>query len=893
MITCALAWSGEVWGQPAGYNEVTTSSIESNHSIDENTKGNLKSGTYSVSFSNTISEENVIGGTSANVTFSIGGNMEWYGAYNCAYLYNNKSAYLKWSVPDYYTINLSSFTAEMRATVTGYVKLTPSSGTPYTSGDIYRAGTNHVDVPITNLSLDNSGNIKIETVRNKAGLIYVATYFNFYHLKFTYTLSHYELDLSALESEINKAQKKYNALSNIGTIHADTLNSAISDANTFYNSDACKFPNSTYWNNASLGTTPAEVSAEVLKLQKAQAIYDYEEAKFIANNKGYTNTNIRTATYNSIQTYLNTTYTTTGTATVATINTKTSELLALINTADTERTAISNFNTAKSNAANYSTDVVPNAVYTQLHYYDSHNPLTASVADTNSATTAINTAISAANATTAPYLSAVSTLNTFENEYPSKTTDTATAADDLVAARSALEASTTTEAIANALKKVKNFDSITFNGATSIAMGGSITNPASAESTRSISYSVTNSPTIMTVSGTTLNAVAPGQVTVTATTGSTGNGYYKCEKTQVYDILPVFYFSVAAQVGTGGGGSVSLEGNQSSVTGAAWNTPSASLNLKFTATPDDGYVFLGWGTTAGATSYESEGETYELQLTNDAYGQANEMSKTLYAIFEPKSLTLNPGTTPGNSIEGLYKGAVTLSRTLKAGYSTIALPFDTDVEELVDGRAKAYDSDVDWVAQLSVVTNSEADGYTLYFQKVTGGTITANQPYILHLGTEVVNPTWTNANGITVAAASAASISPSTGYSGYSGWSMHANYEAGFPMAGKYGIVNSAGLSSEERALYPDGYLKQGGSGSSLNAFTAYIAGPQANSAPRLRVAYVDEDGTATFIGTMTEDGLEGEPVAIYGPDGQRRSKMQPGVNIVRYSDGTSRKVRF
>ena len=232
---------------------------------------------------------------------------------------------------------------------------------------------------------------------------------------------------------------------------------------------------------------------------------------------------------------------------------------------------------------------------------------------------------------------------------------------------------------------------------------------------------------------------------------------------------------------------------------------------------------------------------------------------------------------------------------MKAGYSTIALPFDTDVETLVDGRAKAYDSSVDWVAQLSVVTNSEADGYTLYFQKVTGGTIEANQPYVLHLGTEVVNPTWTDANGITVAAASAASISPSTGYSGYSGWSMHANYEAGFPMAGKYGVVNSAGLSSEERALYPDGYLKQGGSGSSLNAFTAYIAGPAStpSGAPRLRVAYVDEDGTATFIGTMTEDGLEGEPVAIYGPDGQRRSKMQPGVNIVRYSDGTSRKVRF
>ena len=879
MILFALAWSDEVWGQTAGYNEVTTSSIESNHSIDENTKGNLKSGTYSVSFSNTISEENVIGGTSANVTFSIGGNMEWYGTYNCAYLYNNKSAYLKWSVPDYYTINLSSFTAEMRATATGYVKLTPSSGTPYTSGDIYRAGNNHVDVPITNLSLDNSGNIKIETVRNKAGLIYVATYFNFYHLKFTYTLSHYELDLSALESEINKAQKKYNALSNIGTIHASTLKSAISDANTFYNSDACKFPNSTYWNNASVGTTPAEVSAEVLKLQKAQAIYDYEEAKFIANNKGYTNTNIRTATYNSIQTYLNTTYTTTGTATVATINTKTSELLALINTADTERTAISNFNTAKSNAANYSTDVVPNAVYTQLHYYDSHNPLTASVTDTNSATTAINTAISAAKATTAPYLSAVSTLNTFENEYPSKTTDTAKAAEDLVAARSALEASTSIEAIANALKKVKNFDSITFNGATSIAMGGSITNPAHANSNRDISYSVPNGTTAIAISGTTLNAISPGQVTVTATTGSTGEGYYECQKTQEYVILPVFYFSVDAQVGTGGGGSVSLEGNQSSVTGATWDTPSASLNLKFKATPDDGYVFVQWETEDG--TFVASSDEYTKTIENENPGSTENL--TLVAIFEPKSLTLDPKTTPDKSIEGLYKGTITLSRTLKAGYSTIALPFDTDVSELVAGRNEAYDSSADWVAQLSAVTNSVADGYTLYFQRVTGGVIEANQPYVLHLGSQVVNPTWTDlTDGISVSAATSEMLEAATGYSGHDGWVMHSNFTPNFAMAGKYGIVNSEG-----------GLMLGSGSSAKLNAFTAYITAPQANPAPRLRVAYVNTDGTTTFIGSLPEEDLQGEPVAIYGPDGQRRNRMQRGVNIVRYADGTTRKVQY
>ena len=97
------------------------------------------------------------------------------------------------------------------------------------------------------------------------------------------------------------------------------------------------------------------------------------------------------------------------------------------------------------------------------------------------------------------------------------------------------------------------------------------------------------------------------------------------------------------------------------------------------------------------------------------------------------------------------------------------------------------------------------------------------------------------------------------------------------------GIVNS------------EGGLKLGGNGSTLNAFTAYIAGPALpNHAPRLRVAYVDEDGTATFIdGLPEDDGVQEETVAVYGPDGQRRNRMQRGVNIVRFADGTTRKVQY
>ncbi len=273
----------------------------------------------------------------------------------------------------------------------------------------------------------------------------------------------------------------------------------------------------------------------------------------------------------------------------------------------------------------------------------------------------------------------------------------------------------------------------------------------------------------------------------------------------------------------------------------------------------------------------------------DNSGKCSALVITVTGSSKSLSIVLDP-LSP--DYEDSYYKNITLSRTLKAGYSTIALPFNTTVGAIV---GKNYDSSVDWVAQLSAVTNSVADGYTLYFQKVENGVIEANQPYVLHLGTQVVNPTWTDLeNGIGVEEAEATSVQPATGYSGYAGWKMWSNFTPNFPMDGKYGIVNNSQLTGTDKTTYLDGGLMLGsGSSAKLNAFTAYITAPQANPAPRLRVAYVDTDGTTTFIGSLPEEDLQGEPVAIYGPDGQRRSKMQRGVNIVRFADGTTRKVQY
>ncbi len=309
---------------------------------------------------------------------------------------------------------------------------------------------------------------------------------------------------------------------------------------------------------------------------------------------------------------------------------------------------------------------------------------------------------------------------------------------------------------------------------------------------------------------------------------------------------------------------------------------SASLTEDaLTVTGDDGIISVAFADNTFTLTALADG-TVTVTLTRAEDDGYNALSKTYSIQVIKPALALNPAAAP--LIDYEEYSSVTLNRTLKAGYSTIALPFDTDVETLVAGRNEAYDSSADWVAQLSAVTSSVADGYTLYFQKVAGGVIRANEPYVLHLGYQVVNPSWTDLDdGISVEEAEADSLAPSAGYNGYTGWAMWSNFTPSFAMSGKYGIVNS------------EGGLKLGGNGSTLNAFTAYIAGPALpNHAPRLRVAYVDEDGTATFIdGLPEDDGVQEETVAVYGPDGQRRNRMQRGVNIVRFADGTTRKVQY
>ena len=405
------------------------------------------------------------------------------------------------------------------------------------------------------------------------------------------------------------------------------------------------------------------------------------------------------------------------------------------------------------------------------------------------------------------------------------------------------------------------------------------TNTATASTGMTVTYSSSNTD-VLTVDPTTgkLEAVGGGSSVITAT--QAGNN--KISAVSITRRFTVFKRDVAT-VTT----SLSESGTNYFPIGNPAITIRANATLtegSFTITGNsEGYVSVSFAENTNTLTISAlkEGGPVIVTLTRDQDALYYAIDKSYTIQVVKPALVLNPASSPVIAYEEY--SSVTLNRTLKAGYSTIALPFDTDVETLVADRAGDYDSDEDWVAQLSAVTSSVADGYTLYFQKVTGGTIEANEPYVLHLGSQVVNPTWTNLeSGISVEAAEATSIGASTGYSGYAGWNMWSNFTPNFAMAGKYGIVNSEG-----------GFMLGSGENAKLNAFAAYIAPPQTNGAPRLRVAYVDEDGNTTFVGSLPDAQEQGEPVAIYGPDGQRRSRMQRGVNIVRYADGTTKKVQY
>ena len=276
---------------------------------------------------------------------------------------------------------------------------------------------------------------------------------------------------------------------------------------------------------------------------------------------------------------------------------------------------------------------------------------------------------------------------------------------------------------------------------------------------------------------------------------------------------------------------------------------------------EDGIVSSSFADNTFTIRALKEG-TVTLTLTRAQDEGYNALNKSYTIQVVKPVVVLEPTVTPVFNYEEY--SSVILNSTLKSGYSTIALPFNTTVEDIVGDD---YDSTTDWVAQLSVVTYNAKDGYSLYFEKKSD--IVANQPYILHLGSAVDTPVF---NNISVVAAATASQYTTKGVKDAIQWVLHSNYNPTFDMEGYYGVVGEK--------------IKKGTEGSSLKAFHAYIEGP---AAAGVKAAYLDDDEADGLLEVMREEVLGAE--CVYDLQGRQLPKAGKGINIIRSADGSIKKI--
>ncbi len=364
-----------------------------------------------------------------------------------------------------------------------------------------------------------------------------------------------------------------------------------------------------------------------------------------------------------------------------------------------------------------------------------------------------------------------------------------------------------------------------------------------------------------------------GTLTISDPTGKTQDVTISVSGTT----LTTYYARAEAESTEGGTAAVSFESfnaaTQTAVNTSYGPTKDAApkTNIYFKAVASEDYEFVGWKLQLSDNEYVYDEANYTIQDFTYSSEDANAPStKKLIAVFRKIALDLEP-TNP-EYLPELYQ-TITLHRTLLQGYNTLALPFATTVAELT-GRT----SESDWVAQLSAVTYNQHDGFTLFFEKVTNGKIKAFDPYILYLGAQVVDPSWSNIN---LPAATPKTIHPSSGYgaaaspdgsSTFIDWSMTSNFEAGFSMEGLYGIVNTVG-----------GLKRGSGSSAILNAFTAYITPPSGSAGVKVQSAFTDEWGVTTYIKGLPDDGAESEACGdeLYDLSGRRiDSRQQPTRGI-------------
>ncbi|MBR1901385.1 MAG: hypothetical protein IJ826_00175 [Bacteroidaceae bacterium] len=379
-----------------------------------------------------------------------------------------------------------------------------------------------------------------------------------------------------------------------------------------------------------------------------------------------------------------------------------------------------------------------------------------------------------------------------------------------------------------------------------------------------VTYASSNTAAITVDANTGVLAAVEVGSNVTITASQAGN--YKYLPATLSRLFSVFNkqtpaFSVDEHF-TGLNGRIEIEGTATiTVTGVSDEDDFSITNgdNSIISVERDGETITITGLTLGSTTLTLS------QEGNDDF-IAKSVTYNIEVYMPDDYLTLTPSEAP-TFVAGTYRRVV-LNRTLKAGYNSLALPFNTTVEEIMGAD---YDASTDWVAQLSIVTYNKQDGYSLYFEK--SNEITANQPYILHLGTQRSSVVFRN---VVLVNAAPVEQTATSGVSNYSDWQMVSNYAIDLDMEGKYGIVNA------------DDCLKKGAAGSTLKAYTAYIVYNGAAPA-QVKAAYLEEDEADALLRILRGEGSGAEDV--YDMQGRKLPRSQRGINIIRGADGIVRKI--
>ena len=118
-----------------------------------------------------------------------------------------------------------------------------------------------------------------------------------------------------------------------------------------------------------------------------------------------------------------------------------------------------------------------------------------------------------------------------------------------------------------------------------------------------------------------------------------------------------------------------------------------------------------WGQSTVSVTYTP---TEEGNHTGNIYFYDNKRFITIPVSGEAyRPLNLSTSIEPSTQItKDDHYSLVTLEREFKAGYSTVTIPFDYDIDDNIRG-AKA--------AQLTFVTYNSQDEYTLYLQEIENG----------------------------------------------------------------------------------------------------------------------------------------------------------------------------